>query len=114
MGSIDTDSATLQTAATLTGGTLTTAFQADAMEGYCVQALTSNGLYTAGTYAWLQGSVDGTTYTHISGSTLTVTGTATSYMWNVDAPYYNYVQVGITIPSGNVVWQVKIRTISER
>lgn len=111
---IDTDSATLVTLATLTGGTLSTAFQADAMEGYCVQARATNGLFTAGSYAWLQGSIDGTTYTHIADSTLTVAGTATSYMWNVDAPYYNYVQVGVTLPSGNIVWEVKIRTIGER
>ncbi len=111
---IDTDLATIIASVTLTTQTVSTAHQCDNMEGYCVQAVVSNGSFTAGMYAWLQGSLDGTTYTHISGSTLTVAGTGSSYMWNVDAPYYNYVQCGFTMPSGNIVTEVKIRTIGER
>lgn len=105
----DSDSATLLNAITLTGGTLTSAYQGDNMKGYCVSAVVSSGAFTTGCYAWLQGSIDGTNYAHISSSTLTVNAIGT-YIWNVDSPYYNFVQCGFTIPSGNVAVEVKIRS----
>lgn len=114
MGSIDIDFATLLASATLTAGTATAAHQGDNMNGFCLSFSVSNGLFTTGMYAFLQGSVDGTNYAVITDSTTTISGTGTSYLWNFDKPFFNYVRMNCTIPSGNIVGAVVIRTMGER
>lgn len=112
----DIEENTLLSSLTLTAGTATSAHQHDNMDSLYIQLRVSNGLFTSATYAWLESSIDGTTTTYaaITDSTTTVTGTATAYAWNYNNPAFNYVRVNFTIPSGNIVAEVKSRSRGER
>lgn len=110
---LDTDTATLLAAVTLTGGTITSAHNGENMSGYCMSAVVSSGSFTAGMYAVLQSSIDNTNFANITDSTQTISAIG-PYIWNVNAPFYNYVRVGFTLPSGNIAVKVDIRTVGTR
>lgn len=70
----------------------------DQAYGFAIQAIWTGGSL-AGTVK-LQASVDGSTWSDISGSSQSISGPG-SYLWNVQAAFYAYVRSYFTYSSGS-------------
>lgn len=77
------------------------------VKGYAIQAIWSAGSTPVGSTK-LQASLDGTNYTDIDGSSISVSGNSGSNFYNIELANYPYVRLVYTRTSGSGTLNVSI------